>query len=141
MHTSRFLNALCRQGAIVRYRCCEAASQKGKITPTPVFEFAASHTVCGHIILVGDAAQLGRTPLCLMLRPSYVGFVGCVCGETNIDNALKTYDKEGTRRANALYSRSHTLSRMRIPKQGKHATKYRATLVGWGSIAWPSLER
>ena len=131
MHTSRFLNALCRQGAIVR--CCEAASQKGKITPTPVFEFAASRTVCGHIILVGDAAHMCSPRTAAGAHTTLLdaqGLWDAFAGETNIDNALKTYDEEATRRANALYSRSRTLSRMLIPKQGKHATKSPATLVG-----------
>merc|ERR1712232_1251363 len=36
----------------------EAASRKGKITASPVFEFGVSKTVAGRIVVMGDAAHM-----------------------------------------------------------------------------------
>merc|ERR1711998_84694 len=112
--------------------CCEAAARKGKITPTPVFEFAASQTVAGRIVVVGDAAHLcsprtaqGAHTTALDAEGLWEAFAGA----RSIDHALRVYNEDGTQRAAGLFKQSRMLSRMLTPKEGKHAAQSPATLV------------
>ena len=43
-------------GEIMRFT--EACASKGKIAPSPIFEYAAEQTVSGRIVCIGDAAHL-----------------------------------------------------------------------------------
>merc|ERR1719473_2535614 len=43
-------------GQVVRFY--ETAAAKGKITPSPVFEYSATKTVNGRVVVIGDAAHV-----------------------------------------------------------------------------------
>merc|ERR1711959_229435 len=124
-------------GEIVRVT--EAAASKGKITPHPVFEYATSSTVAGHIVVLGDAAHLS-TPW--TAAGAHTAFCDAVSlgdvfksREVEIGRALQAYDKGGIQRAKALLRRSHACSRRLVPRQGKHAAPSPATLCNHG-ITW-----
>merc|ERR1711998_387277 len=115
-------------GAIVT--CCEAAVRNGKITPTPVFEFAASKTVEGRIVVLGDAAHMCSPRTAAGAHTTLLdaeGLMEAFGSGGDVEQALREYDKGGTQRAKALYGRSRMLSKMLNPKQG--AAPSPATLV------------
>lgn len=109
-------------GEIVNFT--EAAACKGKISPHPVFEFAASRTVIGRIILMGDAAHLS-TPW--TAAGAHTAFLDAVSLETlfaetsDIDQAVQNYNKGGVQRAKSLLRQSRACSKRLIPRQGKAA--------------------
>ena len=123
-------------GEIVSFT--EAAAAKGKIAPSPIFEYAADKTVAGRTVVLGDAAHLS-TPW--TAAGAYTAMLDAVAlrevfgsrafqsGRGDIDSALQNYDKGGIERAQNLLRQSRACSRGLIPRQGKHAIPSPASLV------------
>jgi len=118
-------------GQIVRFT--EAAASKGKIAPNPVFEYAASNTVAGRVVLMGDAAHLS-TPW--TAAGAYTAMLDAVAlgeafasGAGNTDRTLEAYNEGGIQRAKSLLKQSRACSRRLIPKQGMQAVLSPATLI------------
>lgn len=106
-------------GAILT--CCKAAVRTDKVTPTPVFEFAASQTVSGRIIVLGDAAHMCSPRTAAGAHTTLLdaeGLMEAFGSGGDIGQALREYDRGGTQRAKALYGRSRMLSKMLNPRQG-----------------------
>ena len=118
-------------GDIVRF--FEAAASKGKITPSPMFEFGARNTVAGRIVMIGDAAHMasprtaaGAHTAMLDALSLYEAFES---GRGDIDSALVHYNKGGVQRASALFARSRAVSRQFLPRGGLAQVQSPATIV------------
>merc|ERR1711998_278517 len=123
-------------GEIVRFT--EAAASKGKIAPNPVYEFAATQTVTGRVVVLGDAAHLSAPWTAAGAHTAILDAAGLgevlgsaafESGSWDIDRALAAYDVGGVRRATSLLRQSRACSRRLIPRQGKQAVVSPATLV------------
>lgn len=121
-------------GDITRF--AEACASRGKIAPSPVFEYAVSKTVVGRVVVVGDAAHLstpwtaaGAHTALLDAEGLHDAFSGSAFHPGNIESALRHYDHGGVQRARRLLRQSHACSKRLIPKNGKHTTPSPASLV------------
>ena len=120
-------------GQIVRFT--EAASRCGKISPNPVFEYAAPTAVKGRAVLIGDAAHLSTPWTAAGAHTAILDAVAlgeALCGKAPAitDRALQRYNKGGVRRAQALLRQSKACSRRLVPRKGgKHAAPSPASLV------------
>merc|ERR1711998_26220 len=111
-------------GQIARFT--EAAASKGKISDgQPVFEYAASKTVAGRVVVIGDAAHLSTPWTAAGAHTAFEDALGLrrvfARSGADVDAALRAYDKGGVTRAQALLRQSHACSRHLIPRQGKGA--------------------
>jgi 2-polyprenyl-6-methoxyphenol hydroxylase-like FAD-dependent oxidoreductase len=87
----------------------ETAIKYGKVSPHPVWEFAAEKTVNNRIILIGDAAHMAspRTG-----AGAYSAMVDAVVLESafkqgkNLEETLKLYNQDTVQRGKKLYVRS-----------------------------------
>lgn len=122
-------------GEIVRFT--EAAASHGKIAPSPVYEFAASTTVAGRVVAVGDAVHLA-TPWTAagahtaLLDVVSLGDVLGGQGAADVGRALRAYDKGAVKRAKSLLLQSRACSKRLLPRAGKQAVPSPATLVHAG---------
>ena len=135
-----------RRGEVARF--FEAASSKGKVTPSPVYEYAASNTVAGRVVVIGDAAHMCSPMTALgahtaMLdalglwqafegQPAGVGAQGAQGGDAAawVGRALSAYNLGGVERARALLRRSRQATRALLPGHGgKRAVPSPASLV------------
>lgn len=118
-------------GEIVRF--FEAAARKGKITPSPVFEFGTQQNVAGRIVIIGDAAHMPSPMTALGAHTAMEDALGLwqsfTSGASDIGHALQAYDRAAIRRTKALLRRSQAVSKMLVPRQGKHAVRSPASLV------------
>lgn len=118
----------------------ETAAVKGKISPSPQFEFAADKIGNGRIILIGDAAHMASPRTASGAHTAILDAVGLlnsfskVLSKVNpnettqcetdtrsvsqqkswIDLALADYEQEALPRAHQLYQRSKMLSREHV---------------------------
>lgn len=134
-------------GEIVRF--AEAAASKGKIAPNPVYEFAATSTVTGRVVVLGDAAHLSTPWTAAGAHTAILDAVGLgevfssaayQSGSWEIDRALEAYDVGGVQRAAGLLRQSRACSRRLIPRGGKQAVVSPSTLVR-GYHTWESSEQ
>lgn len=97
-----------------------------KITPSPVFEFGVNRTVSGRVVVMGDAAHMA-SPFTAggahtaMLDAVALGEALAPGAHADLDAALRSYDKGGVQRTKALLRQSRAVTRLMLPKQGKHA--------------------
>lgn len=123
-------------GEIVRFT--EAAARKGKIAPNPVYEFAASKTVAGRVVAIGDAVHLATPWTAAGAHTALMDAVSLgdvFAAESHgrrgrdMDRALSAYDKGAVKRAKSLLLQSRACSRRLLPRAGKRAVPSPATLV------------
>jgi 2-polyprenyl-6-methoxyphenol hydroxylase-like FAD-dependent oxidoreductase len=123
-------------GEIVRFS--EAAARKGKIAPNPVYEFAASKTVAGRVVAIGDAVHLATPWTAAGAHTALMDAVSLgdvFAAESHgrrgrdMDRALSAYDKGAVKRAKSLLLQSRACSRRLLPRAGKRAVPSPATLV------------
>lgn len=117
----------------------EAAARKGKITASPVYEFGASKSVVGRIVLMGDAAHMASP---MTAAGAHVGMKDALAlmrvfagGVRDIDGALREYDRGGVKRTKDLLRTSRAVSSDLVPRQGKHAVKSPTTLLSQNHTA------
>lgn len=123
-------------------RAMEAAASRGKITPTPQFEFGATSVIRGRIVLVGDAAHMAspRTAAGAHTALQDAYFLHEAFAEVLklhsergpgpgpgspadklVAAALAIYGPKAVTRAQALLLRSHAVSSEVVPKEFKRA--------------------
>merc|ERR1711998_120972 len=118
-------------GQIVAFT--EAAASKGKISPNPVFEYAAPTTIAGRVVVIGDAAHLS-TPW--TAAGAHTAFLDAEAlgrafeAGRGVDQSVQAYDKGGVQRARGLLRQSRACSKRLVPREGKHAAPSPASLVG-----------
>lgn len=114
-------------------RFAEAAASKGKITASPVFEFGASRTVNGRVLLMGDAAHMASPFTAAGAHTAMLDALGLLkafaSSGANVDAALRAYEKGGNQRTKSLLRQSHACSKHLLPKQGKKAVQSPSTLL------------
>lgn len=100
----------------------ETAVQHGKVSPHPVWEFAAEKVVNNRILLLGDAAHMAspRTG-----AGAFSAMVDAVVLETafkqgkNIEESLKLYNQNTVDRGKELYNRSRKSASYFAPEKRK----------------------
>ena len=100
----------------------ETATKYGKVSPHPVWEFAAEKVVKNRILLLGDAAHMAspRTG-----AGAFSAMVDAVVLENafkqgkNIDNSLKLYNQNTVDRGKELYNRSRKSASYFAPENRK----------------------
>ncbi len=102
-------------GQVLRW--LELCASRGKITPQPLFEFAADRVVAGRLVLMGDAAHMASPRTA---AGAHTGILDAAAlrdalatnpGPAALDAALRAYAPAGLRRARELYQRSKEVSR------------------------------
>jgi 2-polyprenyl-6-methoxyphenol hydroxylase-like FAD-dependent oxidoreductase len=100
-------------GQVVRW--LELAAEKGKITPQPLFEFAADRVTAGRLILVGDAAHMASPRTAVGAHTGVLDAAGLLeaFGKygSAIDQAIGAYAPGGLKRAKDLCARSKEVSK------------------------------
>lgn len=91
---------------------------KGKISPHPVWEFAADRVVSGRIVLMGDAAHMasprtGSGAYTAMLDA--VSLASALRSESSLDKALHAYNGGAVKRAQQLLRASQTAAQKFAP--------------------------
>lgn len=99
-------------------RFWEACSTQGKVTPHPIWEFAADPAVAGRIVLLGDAAHLssprtGAGAYTAMLDAAALG--SAFSHATTISEALDVYNQRAVQRARTLFDTSRSAGRAFAP--------------------------
>jgi len=116
---------------IVRF--VEAAASKGKITASPVFEFGLSKTVHGRVLVMGDSAHMASPMTAAGAHTAMEDALGlwhAFSSASDVDAALRTYNKGAVRRTKNLLHTSRAVSRDLVPKQGgKQAVRSPSTLL------------
>ena len=90
----------------------------GKVTPHPIWEFAAAQVVAGRVALLGDAAHLssprtGAGAYTAMLDAWALGTA--FTDASSVREALALYNRDAVPRAKALYDRSRKAGRAFAP--------------------------
>ena len=115
---------------IVRF--AEAAATKGKITASPVFEWGATRTVNGSLVLMGDAAHMASPFTAAGAHVAMLDALGLLeafRSEASIDAALRAYDVGGIQRSKSLLRQSRACTKDLLPKHGKKAVQSPSTLL------------
>jgi len=113
-------------------RFAEAAARRGKITASPVFEYGASRTVNGRLVLIGDAAHMASPFTAAGAHTALLDALGLLeafASSVPVEDALRTYDKGGTARAKSLLRQSRACTKHLLPKQGKKKVHSPSTLL------------
>ena len=96
----------------------DACTKQGKVTPHPIWEFAADPAVAGRMVLLGDAAHLssprtGAGAYTAMLDAAALG--SAFSYATTISEALEVYNQGAVQRARMLFERSRNAGRAFAP--------------------------
>jgi 2-polyprenyl-6-methoxyphenol hydroxylase-like FAD-dependent oxidoreductase len=96
----------------------EACIKYGKVTPHPIWEFAADPVVAGRIVLLGDAAHLssprtGAGAYTAMLDAAALG--SAFSYAATVSEALEAYNQGAVQRARTLFERSRSAGRAFAP--------------------------
>jgi 2-polyprenyl-6-methoxyphenol hydroxylase-like FAD-dependent oxidoreductase len=87
----------------------------GKITPQPLYEFAADKVVNGRLILMGDSAHMASPRTAAGAHTGILDAAGLLealsAHPNNIDDAIRAYGPGGLQRARDLYQRSKEVSK------------------------------
>jgi len=114
-------------------RFAEAAARAGKITASPVYEYGASETLNGRVLLMGDAAHMASPFTAAGAHTAMLDALGLcqafTTQATSVDAALRAYDKGGVQRAKSLLRQSRACTRDLLPKRGKAAVHSPSTLL------------
>lgn len=99
-------------------RFWDTVAREGKISPHPVWEFAADCVVRGRIVLLGDAAHMAspRTGAGAYTAMRDAEALGKVFQRGDaLDTALAEYNTDGVRRAQQLLQASQRIARSFLP--------------------------
>jgi 2-polyprenyl-6-methoxyphenol hydroxylase-like FAD-dependent oxidoreductase len=96
----------------------QQCSQRGKVSPHPVWEFAADRVVAGRIVLLGDAAHMasprtGAGAYTAMCDAVVLG--EALQHEETLAGALRKYNSNTVQRGKQLYQRSREAAMLFAP--------------------------
>jgi 2-polyprenyl-6-methoxyphenol hydroxylase-like FAD-dependent oxidoreductase len=99
----------------------DACARHGKVSPHPIWEFAADRVTRGRIALLGDAAHLasprtGAGAYTAMVDAVALGAAFSKCD--TIEAALSRYDTDTIARAAALLQKSRNAGKTFVPRSG-----------------------
>ena len=96
----------------------DACTKQGKVTPHPIWEFAADPAVAGRTALLGDAVPLssprtGAGEYTAMLDAAALG--SAFSYAKSVSEALEVYNQRAVQRARTLFDRSRSAGRAFAP--------------------------
>ncbi len=99
----------------------DACARHGKVSPHPIWEFAADRVTRGRIALLGDAAHLASPRTGAGAYTAMVDAVALGAAFSNsetIEAALNRYNNDTVARATALLQRSRKAGHIFVPRSG-----------------------